>query len=105
MKVTLNQIAYVIKALNLNNAQRSILINAFVNITGGNIEEMEEKLDALDKEMGNVKNQLDKIDINTVIQELEIGDSDEIKKRNLAKLQKVEHTFIANINYGYGTAD
>lgn len=105
MKVTLNQIAYVIKALNLNNTQRSILINAFANITGGNIEEMEEKLDTLDKEMGNVKNQLDKIDINTVIQELEIGDSDEIKERNLAKLKKVEHTFIVNINYGYGTAN
>lgn len=105
MKITLNQIAYVIKALNLNNVQRSILINAFANITDGNIEEMEEKLDTLDKEMENAKNQLDKIDINTVIQELEIGDSNEIKERNLAKLQKVEHTFIVNINYGYGTAN
>nr|DAO79685.1 MAG TPA: Head fiber protein [Crassvirales sp.] len=105
MKVTLNQIAYVIKALNLNNTQRSILINAFVNITGGNIEEMEEKLDTLDKEMGNVKNQLDKIDITTVIQELEIGNSDEVKARNLKKLKKVEHTFLADIDYGYGTAD
>lgn len=105
MKVTLSQIAYVIKALNLNNIQRSILINAFANITDGNIEEIEEKLDTLDKEMENAKNQLDKIDINTVIQELEIGDSNEIKERNLAKLQKVEHTFIININYGYGTAD
>lgn len=105
MKVTLSQIAYVIKALNLNNTQRSILINAFVNITGGNIEEMEEKLDTLDKEMGNVKNQLDKIDVNTVIQELEIGNSDEVKARNLKKLKKVEHTFLADIDYGYGTAD
>lgn len=105
MKVTLNQIAYVIKALNLNNVQRSILINAFANITGSNIEEMEEKLDALDKEMEAVKKQLSKIDVNTVIQELEIGDTDDIKKRNLVKLQKVEHTFIADINYGYGTAD
>lgn len=105
MKVTLSQIAYVIKALNLNNIQRSILINAFANITDGNIEEIEKKLDTLDKEMGNAKNQLDKIDINTVIQELEIGDSNEIKERNLAKLQKVEHTFIVNINYGYGTAN
>lgn len=67
MKVTLNQIAYVIKALNLNNVQRSILINAFANITGSNIEEMEEKLDALDKEMEAVKKQLSKIDVNTVI--------------------------------------
>ena len=105
MKVTLSQIAYVIKALNLNNIQRSILINAFASITDGNIEEMEEKLDTLDKEMEDAKNQLDKIDINTVIQKLEIGDSNEIKERNLAKLQKVEHTFIVNINYGYGTAN
>ena len=105
MKVTLSQIAYVIKALNLNNIQRSILINAFANITDGNIEEIEKKLDTLDKEMENAKNQLDKIDINTVIQELEIGDSNEIKERNLAELQKVEHAFIVNINYGYGTAD
>ena len=105
MKVTLSQIAYVIKALNLNNIQRSILINAFANITDGNIEEIEKKLDTLDKEMGDAKNKLDKIDINTVIQELEIGDSNEIKERNLAKLQKVEHTFIVNINYGYGTAN
>ena len=105
MKVTLSQIAYVIKALNLNNIQRSILINAFASITDGNIEEIEKKLDTLDKEMEDAKNQLDKIDINTVIQELEIGDSNEIKERNLAKLQKAEHTFIVNINYGYGTAN
>ena len=105
MKVTLNQIAYVIKALNLNNIQRSILINAFANITDGNIEEIEKNLDTLNKEMIDAKNQLDKIDINTVIQELEVGDSNEIKERNLAKLQKVEHTFIVNINYGYGTAN
>lgn len=103
--VTLNQIAYAIKALKLNNTQRSIFINALANVAGGNIEEMEAKLDSLDKEMGDVKNQLDKIDISTVVLELEIGDSTEVKTRNLAKLKKVEHTFLADINYGYGTAD
>lgn len=103
--VTLNQIAYAIKALNLNSTQRSIFINALANVAGGNIEEMEAKLDSLDKEMGDVKNQLDKIDVSTVVLELEIGNSTEVKARNLEKLKKVEHTFLADINYGYGTAD
>lgn len=37
--------------------------------------------------------------------ELEIGDSTEVKARNLEKLKKVEHTFLADINHGYGTAN
>jgi hypothetical protein len=42
-----------------------------------------------------------------VIVELEIGDTDEIKARNLEKLkavQSVDHLFFADIDYGYGTA-
>lgn len=34
---------------------------------------------------------------------LAIGSSDDVKAANLAKLQAVEQTFVADIDYGYGT--
>lgn len=70
-------------------------------------KELEEKVDSLDKEMGEVKKDLSIFGSEQGVVELEIGESDEIKANNLKKLQSIQtndHTFFTDINYGYGTA-
>lgn len=70
-------------------------------------KELEEKVDSLDKEMGEVKKDLSILGSKQDVIELEIGDSNEIKANNLKKLQSIQtndHTFFTDINYGYGTA-
>ena len=70
-------------------------------------KELEEKVDSLDKEMGEVKKDLSIFGSEQSIVELEIGNSDKIKTNNLKKLQSIQtndHTFFTDINYGYGTA-
>ena len=70
-------------------------------------KELEEKVDSLDKEMGEVKKDLSILGSKQDVVELEIGDSNEIKANNLNKLQSIQtndHTFFTDINYGYGTA-
>ena len=69
--------------------------------------ELEEKVDSLDKEMGQVKKDLMVFGSEQGVIELEIGDSTDIKTTNLNKLKSVQsdgHTFFTDINYGYGTA-
>lgn len=70
-------------------------------------KELKEKVDSLDKEMGEVKKDLSILGSKQGVVELEIGDSNEIKANNLKKLQSIQtndHTFFTDINYGYGTA-
>lgn len=70
-------------------------------------KELEEKVDSLDKEMGEVKKDLSILGSKQDVVELEIGDSNEIKANNLKKLQSIQtndHTFFTDINYGYSTA-
>lgn len=70
-------------------------------------KELEEKVDSLDKEMGEFKKDLSILGSKQDVVELEIGDSNEIKANNLKKLQSIQtndHTFFTDINYGYGTA-
>lgn len=70
-------------------------------------KELEEKVDSLDKEMGEVKKDPSILGSKQDVVELEIGDSNEIKANNLKKLQSIQtndHTFFTDINYGYGTA-
>lgn len=70
-------------------------------------KELKEKVDSLDKEMGEVKKDLSILGSKQDVVELEIGDSNEIKTNNLKKLQSIQtndHTFFTDINYGYGTA-
>lgn len=70
-------------------------------------KELKEKVDSLDKEMGEVKKDLSILGSKQDVVELEIGDSNEIKAKNLKKLQSIQtndHTFFTDINYGYGTA-
>lgn len=70
-------------------------------------QELEEKVDSLDKEMGKVKQDLATLDSNQDIIELQIGNTEDVKASNLEKLKSMQnndHTFFADINYGYGTA-
>ena len=70
------------------------------------VEELKTKVDSMDKELGEVKQDISIINSKVCV-ELEIGNSEEIKSRNLAKLkaiQSVDHLFFADIDYGYGAA-
>ena len=69
-------------------------------------QELEEKVDNLDKEVGSIQNNISILNSKAVI-ELEIGNSESVKANNLAKLQaiqSVDHLFFADIDYGYGAA-
>lgn len=69
-------------------------------------KELEEKVDNLDKEVGNIQRDVTVLNSKAVI-ELEIGNSETVKANNLAKLQaiqSVDHLFFADIDYGYGAA-
>lgn len=76
---------------------------------GGDSEgilELETKVDDLDKEVGQNKTDIAKLKSQSTI-ELEIGNTTEIKTRNLTKLkaiQSTDHLFFADIDYGYGPA-
>lgn len=70
------------------------------------VEELKTKVDSMDKELGKVKQDINIINSKVCV-ELEIGNSEEVKSRNLAKLnaiQSVDHLFFADIDYGYGAA-
>lgn len=70
------------------------------------VEELKTKVDSMDKELGEVKQDISIINSKVCV-ELEIGNSEEVKNRNLAKLraiQSVDHLFFADIDSGYGAA-
>ena len=74
----------------------------------GNVDsqELEEKVDNLDKEVGNIQKDVTVLNSKAVV-ELEIGNSNSVKANNLTKLQaiqSVDHLFFSDIDYGYGTA-
>lgn len=69
-------------------------------------QELEEKVDNLDKEVGNIQKDVTVLNSKAVV-ELEIGNSESVKANNLTKLQaiqSVDHLFFADIDYGYGAA-
>ena len=73
---------------------------------GEDRQELEEKVDNLDKEVGNIQKDVAVLNSKAVI-ELEIGNSESVKANNLTKLQaiqSVDHLFFADIDYGYGAA-
>lgn len=98
------------KVLWLNGSSASYYNNGTWITIGESSEdrrELEEKVDSLDKEMGQVKKDLMVFGSEQGVIELEIGDSTNIKTANLNKLKSVQtndHTFFTDINYGYGTA-
>lgn len=99
-----------IDSLWLNKGTAKVFINGeWVTIAGGESpdqKELEEKVDNLDKEVGDIQKDVAVLNSKAVI-ELEIGNSESVKANNLAKLQaiqSVDHLFFADIDYGYGAA-
>lgn len=79
---------------------------SMVGEENGDRQELEEKVDNLDKEVGDIQNNISILNSKAVI-ELEIGNSESVKANNLTKLQaiqSVDHLFFADIDYGYGAA-
>ena len=69
-------------------------------------KELETKVDELDKEVGNVKDEITKFGSSQGIIELQIGNTDQVKASNLEALTSItsmDHTFFVDIDYGYGT--
>lgn len=78
----------------------------WTSMVGGGDEdrqELEEKVDSLDKEMGTANNDIKKLQNSklTCLQ-LQIGNSDEVKQHNLKELQGIAGFFFTELDYGYG---
>lgn len=70
---------------------------------GEDRQELEEKVDSLDKEMGTANDNIRKLQNGklTCLQ-LQIGDSDVVKQSNLKELQGIAGFFFTELDYGYG---
>lgn len=107
-KVKINK---AVDALGLSVNHKNTLKEALNQGAGEGMVELETKVDDVDKEIGTVKNnvadlaaKVDKFVNANEIVELAIGNDDETKAANIAKLGDTQHTFFTSINYGYGTA-
>lgn len=94
----------MVDAQNMSPEHKNILRKALGYAIGedGN-QDIQEKLNSLDKEVGNILNSLGST-LGAVA--LEVGNDEGVKTRNLAKLKTVtsNNSFFTNINYGFGTA-
>lgn len=100
-----------IDALGLSVNHKNTLKEALNEGAGDGMVELETKVDDIDKEIGIVKNNIADLGVKvndfistSEIVELTIGNDDETKAANIAKLGDTQHTFFTSINYGYGTA-
>lgn len=93
----------MVDARNMSPEHKNILRRALGYAAGDGRKEIQEKLDSLDKEVGNILSSLGST-LGAVA--LEIGNDEGVKARNLAKLKTVtsHDSFFADINYGFGTA-
>ncbi len=93
----------MVDARNMSPEHKNILRKALGYAAGEGRKEIQEKLDSLDKEVGNILSSLGST-LGAVA--LEIGNDEGVKSRNLAKLKTVtsHDSFFADINYGFGTA-
>lgn len=93
----------MVDARNMSPEHKNILRRALGYAAGEGRKEIQEKLDSLDKEVGNILSSLGST-LGAVA--LEIGNDEGVKARNLAKLKTVtsHDSFFADINYGFGTA-
>lgn len=93
----------MVDARNMSPEHKNILRTALGYAAGEDRKEIQEKLDSLDKEVGNILTSLGST-LGAVT--LEIGNDEGVKSRNLAKLKTVtsHDSFFADINYGFGTA-
>lgn len=107
-KVKMNK---AIDALGLSVNHKNTLKEALNQGAGEGMVELETKVDDVDKEIGTVKNNVadlaakvdNFVNANEIV-ELAIGNDDETKVGNIAKLSGTQHTFFTSINYEYGTA-
>lgn len=107
-KVKINK---AIDALGLSVNHKNTLKEALNEGAGEGMVELETKVDDIDKEIGTVKTNIadlavkvnEFVNANEIV-ELAIGNDDETKAANIAKLGDTQHTFFTSINYGYGTA-
>lgn len=81
-------------------------VKGWTSMVGGGDEdrqELEEKVDSLDKEMGTANNDIKKLQSSklTCLQ-LQIGNSAEVKQHNLKELQGIAGFFFTELDYGYG---
>lgn len=93
----------MVDARNMSPEHKNILRRALGYAAGDGRKEIQEKLDSLDKEVGNILSSLGST-LGAVA--LEIGNDEGVKARNLDKLRTVtsHDSFFADINYGFGTA-
>lgn len=93
----------MVDARNMSPEHKNILRRALGYAAGEGRQEIQEKLDSLDKEVGGILSSLGST-LGAVA--LEIGNDEGVKARNLAKLKTVtsHDSFFADINYGFGTA-
>lgn len=107
-KVKINK---AIDALSLSVDNKNTLKEALNYEGGDDITAIENKVDTINKELNTAKSDIsnlgvkvnDFINANEII-ELAVGDDEETKAANIAKLGDTQHTFFTSINYGYGTA-
>lgn len=93
----------MVNARDMSPEHKNILRTALGYAAGDGRKEIQEKIDSLDKEVGNILSSLGST-LGAVT--LEIGNDEGVKERNLAKLKTVtsHDSFFADINYGFGTA-
>lgn len=107
-KVKINK---AIDALSLSVDNKNTLKEALNREGGDDITTIENKVDTISKELNTAKSDIsnlgvkvnDFINANEIIK-LAIGDDEETKAANIAKLGNTQHTFFASINNAYGTA-
>ena len=107
-KVKINK---AIDALGLSVDNKNTLKEALNQEGKADITEIETKVDTIDKELNTAKADIsnlgvkvnDFINANEII-ELAVGDDEETKAANIAKLGDTQHTFFTSINHAYGTA-
>lgn len=107
-KVKINK---AIDALSLSVDNKNTLKEALNHEGGDDITAIENKVDTINKELNTAKSDIsnlgvkvnDFINANEII-ELAVGDDEETKAANIAKLGNIQHTFFASINNAYGTA-
>ena len=107
-KVKINK---AIDALSLSVDNKNTLKEALNREGGDDITTIENKVDTISKELNTAKSDIsnlgvkvnDFINANEIIK-LAVGDDEETKAANIAKLSNTQHTFFASINNAYGTA-
>lgn len=107
-KVKINK---AIDALSLSVDNKNTLKEALNHEGGDDITAIENKVDTINKELNTAKSDIsnlgvkvnDFINANEII-ELAVGDDEETKAANIAKLGNTQHTFFTSINNAYGTA-